>query len=310
MPDEPKKKPKNPRILPEVKYEPRTLYGDAVNASEQFGPALNAAAASLQGGLSAAGNYLAGGAEQKVGRPDPNYAPKVAYMPNVAPVGQTPPGWQPTFNPDAGVSGSAQLIPNGPPTQPSTPDPVGQTPPGFNPGPSQTPAPMAGPGNAETVAAWQATLDKNRSLNDKATAAGNDKEMKRLDDEWARLISTPQYQKLYGGSNEADVKNRLINSYMQPGNDAAESSMDRAAGRMIADDAWAAEMDAAGAWGSDPDRMWAEHWHAMNKGGRDPLEGHPQAIQNLERKRKEMEQMNQQASYDALQQWLTNSGNV
>jgi hypothetical protein len=165
---------------------------------------------------------------------------------------------------------------------------------------------MAGPGNDQTVAAWQATLDKNRSLTDKAQAAGDEKEMKRLDDEWARLTSTPQFKAMYGNSDPMQLKERLINSYMQPGNDAAEASMDRAGGRMIADDVWAQAFQAA--TGGPPSQIhWDEHWSAMNKGGRDPLEGHPMAVQAIQAKMKEMEQANQQASYDSLQKWFTNS---
>jgi hypothetical protein len=180
--------------------------------------------------------------------------------------------------------------------------------------PAQPPAgdPMAGPGNDQVVSQWQATLDKNRALNEKATVAGDDKEMKRLDDEWARLTSTPLYKQMYGGADAMEVKNRLINSYMQPDNEAAEPSFERAHARMVTDDWWAEEMTKAGAWGDQAqnDRLWAEHWHAMNKGGRDPLEGHPQAIQNLEAKKEELKRMNQQSAYDMLQQWQTKSGNL
>jgi hypothetical protein len=152
----------------------------------------------------------------------------------------------------------------------------------------------------------QDAVQKNQSLTEKATAAGDDKEMKRLDDEWARLTSTPQFKAMYGSSDPMQLKERLINSYMQPGNDAAESSMDRAGGRMIADDVWAQAFQAA--TGGPPSQIhWDEHWSAMNKGGRDPLEGHPMAVQAIQAKMKEMEQANQQASYDSLQKWFTNS---
>jgi hypothetical protein len=154
--------------------------------------------------------------------------------------------------------------------------------------------------------------NKNQALTEKAKAAGDDKEMKRLDEEWARLTSTPLYKQMYGGSDAMEVKNRLINSYMQPDNEAAEPSFERAHARMVTDDWWAEEMTKAGAWGDQAqnDRLWAEHWHAMNKGGRDPLEGNPQAIQNLEAKKEELKRMNQQSAYDMLQQWQAKSGNL
>jgi hypothetical protein len=178
----------------------------------------------------------------------------------------------------------------------------GQTPPAGNNAPAGAPATpppagMAGPGNPETVAAWQATLDKNRGLNEKATAAGDTKEMARLQAEWDRIA--PKAQK-YGISAE-----RLVNSYMQPGNDAAETSLDRALGRAIADDTWA---QAAGvAFGRPPNQLeWDEHWRAMNKGGRDPLEGHPAAIQAIQAKMQEIEQENQNEAYGQYQQWLNN----
>jgi hypothetical protein len=169
--------------------------------------------------------------------------------------------------------------------------------------PAQPPAnePMAGPGNDQVVSQWQATLDKNRGLNEKATAAGDTKEMARLQAEWDRIA--PKAAK-YGITAD-----RLVNSYMQPGNDAAETSLDRALGRAIADDTWAAAMTAANAWTGDEfadKKLWDEHWVAMNKGGRDPLEGHPAAIQMIQAKMKEIESENQNEAYGQYQQWLAN----
>jgi hypothetical protein len=195
---------------------------------------------------------------------------------------------------------------------------------GAGVGTGQVPTDRAAPDAGATDSSSQSVEDvraertadavqKNQTLTEKAKAAGDDKEMKRLDEEWARLTSTPLYKQMYGGGNEMDIKNRLINSYMQPDNEAAEPSFERAHARMVTDDWWAEEMTKAGAWGSDPaanDLLWQEHWRAMNKGGRDPLEGHPQAIQNLEAKKEELKRMNQQAAYDALQQWQAMSGNL
>jgi hypothetical protein len=195
-------------------------------------------------------------------------------------------------DPFAGVSGSAKLIPTGAPIGPTAPPPA--PPPAANES-------MAGPGNDQVVSQWQATLDKNRGLNEKATAAGDTKEMARLQAEWDRIA--PKAAK-YGITAD-----RLINSYMQPGNDAAETSLDRALGRAIADDTWAAAMTAANAWTGDEfadKKLWDEHWVAMNKGGRDPLEGHPAAIQMIQAKMKEIEQENQNEAYGQYQQWLAN----
>jgi hypothetical protein len=174
--------------------------------------------------------------------------------------------------------------------------PIGPT----APPPTTTPAAneqMAGPGNDQVVSQWQATLDKNRGLNEKATAAGDTKEMERLQAEWDRIA--PKAAK-YGITAD-----RLINSYMQPGNPAAETSLDRAMGRAIADDTWA---QAAGvAFGRPPNQLeWDEHWRAMNQGGRDPLEGHPAAIQAIQAKMQEIEQENQNEAYGQYQQWLAN----
>jgi hypothetical protein len=165
--------------------------------------------------------------------------------------------------------------------------------------PTQPPAgdPMAGPGNDQVVSQWQATLDKNRGLNEKATAAGDTKEMARLQAEWDRIA--PKAAK-YGITAD-----RLINSYMQPGNPAAETSLDRAMGRAIADDTWAEA--ATLAFKRPPNQLeWDEHWRAMNQGGRDPLEGHPAAIQAIQAKMQEIEQENQNEAYGQYQQWLAN----
>jgi hypothetical protein len=203
-----------------------------------------------------------------------------------------------------GIGGGGRLSP-APAGAASTPGPNNPLGAGVN-NPNE-PAPMANQYNR-----MQDATNKNQALTEKAKAAGDDKEMKRLDDEWARLTSTPLYKQMYGGADAMEVKNRLINSYMQPDNEAAEPSFERAHARMVTDDWWAEEMTKAGAWGDQAqnDRLWAEHWHAMNKGGRDPLEGHPQAIQNLEAKKEELKRMNQQSAYDMLQQWQTKSGNL
>ena len=194
---------------------------------------------------------------------------------------------------------------------------VGRTPPGFNPGPSQggqgggsgttdavgkTPpgwVPTVGadaPSDAQTQAArLQDAVNKNQNLTQQAKDTGNDKELARLQAEWDRIA--PKAAK-YGITAD-----RLINSYMQPGNPAAETSLDRAMGRAIADDTWANA--ATIAFGRAPNQLeWDEHWKAMNQGGRDPLEGHPASIQLIQQKMQEIEQENQNEAFGQYQNWL------
>ena len=170
---------------------------------------------------------------------------------------------------------------------------TGKTPPGWVPTVG-----AGGPGDMQTQAArLQDAMNKNQDLTQKAKDTGNDKELARLQAEWERIA--PKAQK-YGISAE-----RLVNSYMQPGNSAAETSLDRALGRAIADDTWAGA--ATVAFGRPPNQLeWDEHWRAMNKGGRDPLEGHPAAIQAIQAKMQEIEQENQNEAYGQYQQWLAN----
>jgi hypothetical protein len=327
-----KKKKENPRVLPEVKYQPvqpRSLGGDMQNAWDSVAGTVNAGISgfnqtqnALGDALGPAADYLTGNVSKTAYPTD--YQPKVGRP--MGPVGQTPPGWSPNMmsaggtdaqgNPLqglqdwwAGLLGGGQPSPAG-----ASPDPVGKTPAGWTPGAVPENNPMgAGLNNPNEPGPMpnqynrlQDAVQKNQSLTDKAQAAGDEKEMKRLDDEWARLTSTPQFKAMYGNSDPMALKERLINSYMQSGNDAAEASMDRAGGRMIADDVWAQAFQAT--TGGPPSQIhWDEHWSAMNKGGRDPLEGHPMAVQAIQAKMKEMEQANQQASYDSLQKWFTNS---
>jgi hypothetical protein len=145
------------------------------------------------------------------------------------------------------------------------------------------------------AARTQDAMAKNQNLTQQATAAGDTKELERLQAEWDRIA--PKAAK-YGITAE-----RLINSYMQPGNSAAEPTLDRAMGRAIADDTWAGA--ATVAFGRPPNQVeWDEHWRAMNKGGRDPLEGHPAAIQQIQARMQQIEQENQDEAYGQYQQWL------
>jgi hypothetical protein len=175
---------------------------------------------------------------------------------------------------------------------------------GTGQAPTDRPAPDAGATDSsyqsvEDVRAARTAdaVQKNQNLTQQAKDTGNSKELARLQAEWDRIA--PKAQK-YGISAE-----RLVNSYMQPGNDAAETSLDRALGRAIADDTWAGA--ATVAFGRPPNQLeWDEHWRAMNKGGRDPLEGHPAAIQAIQAKMQEIESENQNEAYGQYQQWLAN----
>lgn len=151
------------------------------------------------------------------------------------------------------------------------------------------------PRPTDDVARTQDAVNKNQRLTQQAKDTGNDKELARLQAEWDRIA--PMAQK-YGITAE-----RLVNSYMQPGNAAAESSLERAMGKAIADDTWANA--ATIAFGRPPNQLeWDEHWRAMNKGGRDPLEGHPQAIQAIQQRMQEIQQDNQKQAFGQYQQWL------
>jgi hypothetical protein len=192
--------------------------------------------------------------------------------------------WYPQGQPDPkGTNGMGQ---------PSIPQ--GGTKVQYSPTSDATTPPVAGPGNAETTTQWQNTLDKNQNLTQQAKDAGNDKELARLQAEWDRIA--PMAQK-YGLTPE-----RLINSYMQPDNPAAEPDFQRAAARAIADDTWGNA--ATIAFGRPPNTLeWDEHWRAMNKGGRDPLEGHPAAVQAIQARMQEIQKDNQTQAFNAYQQW-------
>jgi hypothetical protein len=226
------------------------------------------------------GNFIGGlgqGGGDPTGRTPPGWSPGAQ---GTDPVGKTPPGWSPGV--PSGAQGTDGRTMN---------EATGKTPPGWVPT-----VPNGAPG-ADQAARLQDAVNKNQNLTQQAKDTGNDKELARLQAEWDRIA--PKAAK-YGITAD-----RLINSYMQPGNPAAETSLDRAMGRAIADDTWA---QAAGvAFGRPPNQLeWDEHWRAMNQGGRDPLEGHPAAIQAIQAKMQEIESENQNEAYGQYQQWLAN----
>jgi hypothetical protein len=307
----PKNKP--PKVLPAIKFDP-PFSGDTGTGwrGEQGGAGKGDSLTGLQYNpinyYNPSARNMPEGTDMGNGQaayPNPAYNPlppaqPPAYGPRPDEYVQNPAFLQGRDEGATGALPNQQAAINGGQGAPGPNNPLGA---GVN-NPNE-PAPMANQYNR-----LQDAVNKNQNLTQQAKDEGNDKEMKRLDDEWARLTSTPLYKQMYGGADEVGIKNRLINSYMQPDNEAAEPSFERAHARMVTDDWWAEEMTKAGAWTGDEfadKKLWDEHWHAMNKGGRDPLEGHPMAVQAIQAKMKEMEQANQQASYDSLQKWFTNS---
>lgn len=141
----------------------------------------------------------------------------------------------------------------------------------------------------------QSALTNNRSNMAAAQAAGDTANIARLDAEWKRIAPLAQARGI--------TAERLVNSYMQPGNPAAKSDLNSALAAAISDDVWAQE--ATNAFGRPPNQLeWDEHWRAMNVGGRDPLEGHPQAVQNIQAAMQNLGNENQSGQYDAYSQWL------
>lgn len=287
-----------PKILPRVIYDPPTS-GEAyagergLRGAGEFNP-MNyynpLSRVQPQGAMDMGGGQTA--------YPNPTYDAALGNAPR-----PQPSQWGPLAS---GYVQSPQFLAEQGGMQPNTPNAAINNRFDFmntpNAAPNTTPPPtapqageVAGPANDQTVAAWQATLDKNQNLQTQAKAAGNEKEMARLQAEWDRIAPK--------AAQFGITADRLINSYMQPGNPAAESSLDRALGRAIADDTWANA--ATIAFGRAPNQLeWDEHWRAMNQGGRDPLDGHPQAIQAIQARMQEIEQQNQQQSFDRYQQWL------
>jgi hypothetical protein len=138
-------------------------------------------------------------------------------------------------------------------------------------------------------------LTNNQNNLAKATAAGDTANIARLQAEWDRIAPLAQQHGI--------TAERLVNSYMQPGNPAAKTDLGSALGAAIADDVWGNE--ATNAFGRPPNQLeWTQHWEAMNKGGRDPLEGHPQAVQNIQAAMQGMQNQNTQVNSTEYQQWL------
>jgi hypothetical protein len=100
---------------------------------------------------------------------------------------------------------------------------------------------------------------------------------------------------------------RMVGVYMNPNDPNAKTSVSEAYREMLADDIWAKAMDAANAWPPTEEgrqKVWEEHWYAKNGMGRDPLEGHPAAIQMIKDAARQIMGEDQQAGYDMFKDIL------
>jgi hypothetical protein len=222
-----------------------------------------------------------------------------------------PPGWEDmnTTRPPQTLQGQASgMVTYTPQQAPLTQQAQGMGTPVTPPNPNAPPAAAPngeplGPANDPTIQAWKDAAAKTNNNLGAATAAGDAEDIARLNAEWERLKQSPIYQQMFSGWDEGGLKQRLVNKYMQPGNKAAQGSLTNALAAAASDDIWGNE--ATQAFGRPPNEQeWDEHWHAMNVGGRDPLDGHPQAIQNIKAKAAELTGGNQQNIYDTYNKWL------
>lgn len=150
--------------------------------------------------------------------------------------------------------------------------------------------------------AMNTAVTNNQNNTKVAQAAGDTASLARLNAEWERIQQSPLWKQMYGGSDPNAMKQRLVNVYMNPKNSAAQNDLAGALSSAVADDVWAQQ--ATQAFGRPPNQLeWDEHWKAMNVGGRDPLEGHPQAIQNIKATMQSFQQGNQQTAYDDYSNW-------
>lgn len=266
-----------PKLLPRITYDPpqgdesqrRSLWSDAAGLSQQFGPYLNNTAAGIFDALNMGGDYLTGvvlpQAQPKVTYPDVPLGPPTPTAPWDTGAGRT----------GAGTDARVNYAPGGADGAPGAGEVMGP------PSPTQ--------------ADWNAVAAKNRNLYQQAQSSGDTANMARLDAEWKRIQPLAAQ---YGISAQ-----RLVNSYMQPGNSAAKGDLGSALAAAISDDVWAKE--ATNAFGRPPNQLeWDEHFRAMNFGGRDPLEGHPQSVENIKNAMNNIGQANQNQSYAQYSQWL------
>lgn len=279
-----------PKVLPIVKYDPpqpHTLWDDISNVGNEVSPYLNDAASGIFGGLNQAGAYVFGGQPQKVAHPIPRI---VVSDPRDVEINPLRANYEPTragasTDPNAlGFSGASDGTADR--RYDSIEDERART------------AALA----AEAATRMDAAVNNNRANTAAAQAAGDNVNLARLNAEWQRLTQSPLFQQMYGGSNEQAMKQRLVNVYMKPDNPAAANDLAGALSNAVADDVWARE--ATNAFGRPPNQLeWDEHWKAMNVGGRDPLAGHPQSIQNIQNTMNQFQQQNQNTSYNDYSNW-------
>lgn len=249
--------------------------------------------------------------------PKTKLLPRVVYEPagdtGAGSKGQAP---QPTYNPmnyynpmqriqppAQEVSPGQFAVPYTPPTVPSYNDPNVSS--GGSFGAPNAAQPQSKPGTGEVMGPpsptqqdWNAVAAKNQSNLAAAQASGDTANIARLQAEWERL-------KPFASQFNLDP-HRLVTVYMDPKNPAAKNNLADAAVSAAMDDAWANAARQAGLFTGDPNRdnlLWQEHWQAMNVGGRDPLEGHPQAVQQIQAAAQQIQNFNQQGNYNDYQQW-------
>ncbi len=114
--------------------------------------------------------------------------------------------------------------------------------------------------------------------------------------EWLRI--KPMADK-YGASLD-----QLVNVYMNPQDPHAKTDLQSALSEKIADDVWARAFTMA--TGRPPQgNEWDEHYYAKTEGRRDPLEGHPGAVQYIQQAAQQMQGENSQAAYQTYNDLIT-----
>ena len=100
---------------------------------------------------------------------------------------------------------------------------------------------------------------------------------------------------------------------MNPNDPHAKKDPMQAMGDAMADDAWGRAAQRANLFNGDADHdslLWREHYYAKYHGGRDPLEGHPEAIRELMAEANQMDQSAVPGAQDTANQDLQNAGLV
>lgn len=105
---------------------------------------------------------------------------------------------------------------------------------------------------------------------------------------------------------------RVLESYVDnPDPRGRASSLEGYVSMARADDLWGEQAKNAGLFNGDPAHdtlLWREHYYAVHYGGRDPLEGHPEAIQALQAAAEQESQAGQGGLSDQALQDLKDAG--